>query len=169
VPPESALSALRRAVQDVDPNLPLIDVETISESLSGSLWAPRMGASLLSIFGLLALVMAAVGLYGVVAYSVEQRGREMAIRLALGAHRADILYLILGQTAKLVGSGLALGVLVALAFTRTLGSFLFGVGSADPPTFTLILVLLGAVALVASLIPARRATRVQPANALRSA
>jgi predicted permease len=168
VPPESLLPVVRRAVQDLDPNLPLVDLEPIAQSLRGSLWGPRAGAALLSAFGLLALVMAAVGLYGVVAYSVEQRRRELAIRLALGAHRADIFLLILRQTAKLVGSGLALGVLVALAFTRTLGSFLFGIGTADPPTFALILLLLGAVALAASLVPARRATRVQPAVVLRS-
>jgi predicted permease len=169
VPPETMLLPVRQAVQDLDRALPLLDLETISESRGASLWAPRVGAALLSAFGLLALLMAAVGLYGVTAYSVEQRRRELAIRMALGAHRTDIFYLILRRTARVVGAGLLLGVLVALAFNRVISSFLFGVGAADPPTFLVIVGILAGVALAASLLPARRATYVQPATVLRSA
>ena len=169
VPPESALLTVRQAVQDLDRSLPLVDVETISESLGASLWAPRAGAALLSAFGLLALVMAAVGLYGVMAYAVDQRRRELAIRMALGARPADIFYLILRNAARVVGAGLVLGIALALAFNRVLTSFLFGVGTADPPTFLLILLLLAGVALAASFLPARRATHVQPSTVLRSA
>jgi putative ABC transport system permease protein len=166
--PESVLPAVRRAVQAVDPGLPLIDLETIAVSRGGSLWAPRVGAALLSAFALLALVMAAAGLYGVTSYSVEQRRRELAIRLVLGAAREDVFRLILLRTARAVGLGLALGVILALFFTRAISSFLFGVGSADAPTFLLILFILALVALVASLVPARRATYVQPGAVLRS-
>ena len=169
VPPASVLPAVRRAVQDVDRNLPLIEVETISDTLRASLWAPRAGAALLSIFGLLALVIASVGLYGVTAYSVEQRRRELAIRVALGAGRNDIFYLVLLRTARILAAGLAIGLLAALAFSRTLSGFLFGIHAADPPTFVVILAFLAAVALAASLVPARRATHVEPAVVLRSA
>lgn len=168
VPPEAAALSVRRAVQDVDGNLPLVDLETITQSLEASLWAPRVGAALLSAFGLLALVMAAVGLYGVTTHAVEQRRRELAIRLALGAGRGDIFNLVLWRTARVVGAGLAVGVVVSLAFARLISGFLFGIGAADPPTFALILVLLAVVALAASVLPARRATTVQPAAVLRS-
>jgi predicted permease len=168
-PPASALLPVRQAVQDLDRSLPLIDVETIAESREASLWAPRIGAALLSAFGLLAVAMAVVGLYGVTSHGVEQRRRELAIRVALGAGRREIVGLVLRRTAKVVGAGLAVGLIVALLFARVISSFLYGVGAADPPTFALILVLLAVVALAASLLPARRATRVQAGAVLRSA
>ena len=168
VPPESILPAVRRAVQDVDRGLPLVDVEPISQTLAAGLWAQRVGAALLTAFGLLALLMAAVGLYGVTAHSVEQRRRELAIRMALGARREDIFSLILRRTARIVGAGLLAGVLVTLALTKVISAFLFGVSAADPSTFALILAILAGVALVASLVPARRATHVQPGAVLRS-
>jgi putative ABC transport system permease protein len=168
VPPVSVLRHVRWAVQAIDRNLPLIDVETISNTLRASLWVPRAGAALLSIFGVLALVIASVGIYGVTAYSVEQRRRELAIRLAFGARRSDIFNLILGRTARVLSAGLGIGLLAALALSRTLSSFLFGVAAADPSTFMLILALLAGVALVASFVPARRATHVEPAVVLRS-
>jgi len=168
VAPDSMVPTVRRTVQEVDRSLPLVDVETVSETMAAGLWGPRVGAALLTAFGLLALLMAAVGLYGVTAHSVEQRRRELAIRMALGARREDIFSLILRRTARLLGAGLLAGVLVTLALTKVLSGFLFGVSAADPSTFALILAILAGVALVASVVPARRATHVQPGVVLRS-
>ncbi len=112
--------------------------------------------------------MAVVGLYGVTTHGVEQRRRELAIRVALGAGRREIVGLVLRRAAKVVAAGLAVGLLVALLFTRAISSFLYGVDAADPRTFAIILVLLALVALAASLLPARRATRVQAGAVLRS-
>jgi len=166
--PEGSLLAVRQAVQKLDHDLPLVDVETISESLGASLWAPSTGAALFSAFGLLALIMAVIGLYGVTAHSLQERRREFAIRSALGASRGDVVYLVLQQTAKIVGVGLALGLVAALVFTRAIGSFLFGVRATDPATFGLIVLLLAGVSLAATLLPIGQATRVEVATVLRA-
>jgi putative ABC transport system permease protein len=127
-----------------------------------------MAATLLSIFGLLALSLAALGLYGVMSYSVNQRTRELGIRISIGAKRRDVLKLVLGQTLVLAAVGIAGGLVTAIAVTRFAASLLYGISPADPATFTLIAVLLLLVSLVAGYFPARRATRIDPTIALRS-
>jgi ABC-type antimicrobial peptide transport system permease subunit len=135
--------------------------------LSSSLFPARMGATLLAAFGLLALVLAAVGIYGVMGYSVARRTREIGIRMALGAQRGDVLKLVLKEGMAMVAIGVALGIVGAFFATSLLVSFLYGVSVTDPIKFVVISLLLSGVALVASFIPARRATKVDPLVALR--
>lgn len=165
--PESALSTTRAALQSMDPNLAITNVFTIEEILAQALWAPRMGGILLTLFGGLALILSAVGVYGVLSYSVNQQTREIGLRMAMGAQRGDVLLLILGQGLRLTVVGLGVGVLAALALMRVLVSLLFNVKAYDPYTYTAVIVLLTAVALIACYIPARRAMRVDPMVALR--
>ncbi|HEX3526195.1 MAG TPA: ABC transporter permease [Thermoanaerobaculia bacterium] len=165
--PARLVQVIRREVQSLDRTLPLANVETMSEAIDVSLWGPRMGAALLSVFGILALVLAATGIYGVMAYSVSQRTREMGIRMALGARRADVLRLILRQAMTIVACGLAVGLLAASAGSRVIAGLLYGVSATDVRTFAAISLLLAAVALVASLAAARRGVQVDPAITLR--
>jgi predicted permease len=165
--PRTVLATVRREVQALDPNLPLIAVSPISEVLDQVLWAPRMGAALLVVFGLLALVLAAVGIYGVLAYSVSQRTHEIGLRMALGAQRGDVLKMIVRQGMTLTLIGVVVGLAVAFLVTRFMESLLYGVAATDPLTFMGVSLVLAAVALLATFIPARRATRVDPMIALR--
>jgi predicted permease len=165
--PESVVATTRTALQSLDPNLAITNVFTIGQILSQALWAPRMGGILLALFGALALVLSAVGVYGVLSYSVNQQTREIGLRMALGAQRGDVMRLILGQGLRLTVLGLGLGVLVALGLMRVLVSLLFDVRAYDPSTYTAVTLLLTAVALLACYIPARRAMRVDPMVALR--
>jgi predicted permease len=165
--PAGVAGAVRREVQALEPTLPVTDVGTISERMSQDLWAPRMGAALLSIFGALALGLAAVGIYGVVAYSVSQRTNEIAIRMALGAQPRSIIALVMMGAVPLVAGGLLLGLPAAYGLARMATSLLFGVGAADSAIYALVPTALVGVALLACLIPARRATRVDPVDALR--
>lgn len=165
--PEAVIAGVRGQIQSLEPNLAITNVQTIGEIIDQGLWAPEMGAALLALFGGLALVLAAVGVYGVLAYSVTQQTREIGIRMAMGAERSDVLGLVVGQGLKLAGAGLALGILVSLALTRQLSSLLFGVSAYDPLTYAGVTVILVSVALLACYIPARRATRVDPLVALR--
>jgi putative ABC transport system permease protein len=165
--PEGSLGTTRAALQTLDPNLAITNVFTIEEIVGQALWAPRMGGILLSLFGGLALILSAVGVYGVLSYSVNQQTREIGLRMALGAQRGDVLRLILGQGLRLTVVGLGLGVVVALALMRVLVSLLFNVHAYDPSTYAAVTILLTAVALVACYIPARRAMRVDPMVALR--
>jgi ABC-type antimicrobial peptide transport system permease subunit len=128
----------------------------------------RLGSVLLSLFGALGLVLAGVGLYGVLSYVVSQRTQEMGVRIALGAGRRDILELVMGQALRVTGWGLLLGAAGALAVGRAIGSLLYGVKPHDPLVLSLVMVILGAVATVASYLPARRATQVDPMVALRT-
>jgi putative ABC transport system permease protein len=145
----------------------ITNVQTIGEIMDQGLWAPRMGAALLTLFGGLALVLAALGVYGVLSYSVNQQTREIGIRMAMGAERSHVLRLVVGQGVWLAGVGVALGVLVALVAMRQLSGLLFGVSAYDPVTFGAVALLLMLVALLACYIPARRATCVDPLVALR--
>jgi putative ABC transport system permease protein len=165
--PASVATNVRREVQSIEPNLAVTSVESMAGVFGGSLFAARMGAALLAIFGLLALVLAAVGLYGVMSYSVSRRTREIGIRMALGAGSGNVLRLVLKEGMTLVGGGVAAGLIAAAALTRLLASFLYGVSPMDATTFVAIPLVLALVALLASYLPARRAAKVDPMEALR--
>jgi predicted permease len=165
--PKDLLATVQREVQMLDRTMPLLDPATISQVIGEGLWGARMGATLLAGFGLLGLILASVGIYGVLAYSVSQRTPEFSIRLALGARPVDVLRLVLGQTMTLVAAGAAIGVTGGLIATRMVANLLYGVSAADPLTFVATPPLLLLVALVASYLPARRATKVDPMTALR--
>src|SRR3989442_1004414 len=161
------LPPLRREIQALEPTMPLTNVDTAESLISQALWAPRMGAALLSVFGLIALILAAIGIYGVMSYSVNQRTVEFGLRMALGARPADVLGLVLRQGMLLVACGLLIGIVAALCATRLVGALLVGISATDPMTFLLIFLLLAPVAALAGYVPARRATRVDPMVALR--
>jgi putative ABC transport system permease protein len=165
--PDAVLPAVREQVQSLNRNLGLIGVTTIGKLLDQGLWAPRAGALLLGIFGLLALALASVGIYGVLSLSVSQRTQEVGIRMALGATRRQVLGLLVKQGMFLVLLGVVIGIAGALGFARLLASLLFGVKASDPLTFAAVAAMLAAVAFVATYIPARRATKVDPIVALR--
>jgi putative ABC transport system permease protein len=160
-------SALRASVWSLDPNLP-VEVDTLAGMLAESLSQPRFNTRLIGVLGALAMMLAVVGIYAVMAYSVSRRRHEMGIRMALGGERRTILRLVLKEALRLTVTGLVLGVIAAFAVTRLMSSLLFGIRPTDPTTFAVLSVLLGAVSLAASYLPARRATRVDPMIALRS-
>ena len=165
--PEALFGAVRKEVQTLDANLPLYDVKTLTEHMRLALFPPRIAATVLGVFGLVALLLSAIGIYGITSYTVAQRTHEIGIRLALGAQLSDVLKLVLSHGLKLTLIGAALGLFGAYLATRAITSVLYGVSATDPFTFVFVSLLLVGVALVASLIPARRATRVDPLVALR--
>ena len=165
--PKAVLGTMRAEAQQMDRNMPLTNVYTLDDIFDQSLWAPRMGAWLLAIFAGLSLVLAVIGIYGVMAYSVTQRQRELGIRMALGASRGDVLRLVVGQGLRLAAMGVVVGLAASFAVTRFVSSLLFGVSATDIVTFVVVPVLLAAAALGASYLPARRATRIDPMVALR--
>jgi macrolide transport system ATP-binding/permease protein len=171
--PVSVVASVRRAIQEIDPNMPVTDVQTIGENFSVVLYPFRLLAVVMAACGLMALLLATIGIYGVVSYSVAQRTRELGIRMALGAVRGDILRLVVGQGMILVAWGLALGLVLGFALTRVLTSSIFetelllGVSATDSLTFAGVTMLLALVALAACYIPALRATKVDPVVALR--
>jgi putative ABC transport system permease protein len=159
---------LRAAVKDLDPNTPVSSVRLMTEIVAGSMATPRTAGGLLGLFAAVALVLSAVGIYGVLAYVVGQRTQEIGIRMAIGAEPAAVRRLVLGQGLRMSLAGVGLGMFAALGLTRLLGSLLHEVRPHDPVTFLLVPLLLTAIALVASYLPARRATRIDPIAALRS-
>jgi predicted permease len=165
--PRALVAVLRREVQALDPGVPIYDVKTMTDHLGVALLPARLAAGLLGVFGGLAIVLAALGLYGLVAYSVSQRTRELGIRVALGARARDLLSMVMGLGLGLAAIGVGVGLPLAFAGTRLAGSLLYGISPTDPPTFAGIALLLVAIALLASYVPARRATRVDPIVALR--
>jgi macrolide transport system ATP-binding/permease protein len=165
--PGAFTSGLRGILRSLDPNLRIYEVRTLGQYAEESLWKIRWQASLLGAFGLLALVLAAVGLYGVVAYTVAQRTREIGIRIAMGAQRADVLWMVLWRGLRLTALGIAIGTLLSAASTRMLGSLLYGMSPLDPVSFTVAALGWIAVAMLASYMPARRAMGVDPVAALR--
>jgi ABC-type antimicrobial peptide transport system permease subunit len=168
VPPASVVPAIRQAIRAVNPSQPIFRVETMDDVVSHSLSSNRLYMWLLGTFAVIALALATAGIYGVTSYLVTQRTREMGIRLALGAPPASLRAMVVRQEAVVAVIGTAVGLLGAFAVTRLLASFLYGVSATDPVVYTVVAVLLIAIAALASYIPARRATRVDPTTALRT-
>lgn len=168
LPPEQVLGASRRAVAALDPGLPLVEFRTMEAVISDSVARPRFLAQLLGVFALVALLLSAVGTYGVLSYMVTERRQEIGVRMALGADRAVVRRMVLGQGMLTAGIGIVIGLLAALALSRLVSSLLFGVSPADPMTFVSVSLVIAAVALLACAIPAWRATRVDPVVALRA-
>jgi len=160
-------SALRSALAEIDPNQPLVRVRTMEDNMAATVAQPRFRTWLIGIFAALALLLAAVGIYGVMSYSVTQRTSEIGIRVALGAQPSDVFRIVVGEGLRLALLGVAVGLVAALILTRLLQSFLYGISASDPLTFTGVAVLLTLVGVAASFFPARRATRVDPIVALR--
>ncbi|HEY6400936.1 MAG TPA: ABC transporter permease [Blastocatellia bacterium] len=167
VEPQSMINTIRREVERLDANLPLYDVKTMSEHLRMSLFLPRMGALIAGGFALLALLLAGLGIYGVMAYTVSQRTREMGLRMALGAESRDVMKLVVRQGMWLALIGVSIGLVGAIALTWLMSSVLYGVSATDVVTFAGVTLLLGSVVLIACYLPARRAAKVDPMIALR--
>jgi putative ABC transport system permease protein len=165
--PLALASFIRAAMRQVDPDLPVSRVQTLEQLWGISIAPQRFNVWLFGSFAALALLLAAIGIYGVMAYNVAQRTREIGIRMAMGARRSDVLRLVLTQSILPAATGVFLGLSVALAVTRLMASLLFGLTATDPATFAVVALLLILVALAATYMPARRATQVDPLVALR--
>jgi putative ABC transport system permease protein len=163
-----SFAAIRDVVRSVDPDAALLESNTMDEIIAPELAQPRLNALLLSAFALAALVLAAIGLYGIMASSVAQQTRELGVRLALGATPARLRQMILGHALSVAGAGALVGFLLTIAGSRFLASLLFEVSPSDPVTLVTVSVLLLGVAALAAYLPARRATRIDPASALRA-
>lgn len=167
LPPPTVVDTVRRAVLALDPELPIVEPESMPQSVSYAFGAKRLTTTLLGFFAMVAMSLAAIGLYALIAYSVAQRTREFGIRMALGAHRRDILRLVLRESARLIGVGVLAGIGAALATTQLLRSLLYQVSPTDPATFAAVAAFLACVGIIAGLVPARRAAKVDPMIALR--
>ena len=167
MPPAVLLANVRREIQALEPNLPVPNIETVEQTIDTSLYVPRMGAWLVGVFAGLALLLACVGVYGVMSFATSRRTRELGIRMALGADAHRVFALVIREGMLLVAIGVAIGLAGALAISQTMSAFLSGVGPYDSLTFITGPILLGAVALAACYLPARRAMRVSPIVAIR--
>ncbi|MGB6495360.1 MAG: FtsX-like permease family protein, partial [Candidatus Acidiferrum sp.] len=165
--PSLQTAALRSALAEIDPNQPLVNVRTMEQNMAATVAQPRFRAWLIGIFAALALVLAAVGVYGVMSYTVTQRTSEIGVRVTMGAQPEDVFRIIIRECLRLSLWGVGIGLLTALALTRLLRTFLFGISAYDPVTFVSVSILLTLVAVAACYFPARRATRVDPLVALR--
>jgi putative ABC transport system permease protein len=165
--PSDLIAAVRSEVLAVDKDQPVSDIKTMGQVLSESVAGRRFNMLLLGLFAVVALILASVGIYGVISYSVTQRTHEIGLRMALGAGASDVIRLVVGQGMILTAAGIVIGLTAAFAVTRVMSSLLFAVSATDPMIFTVISLLLTGVALVASLVPARRAVKVDPMVALR--
>lgn len=161
------LTAIQTEIRNLDPGLPVEDIRTGTKVIEQALWGAKIGVGLLGVFGLLALGLASVGLYGIMAYSVNQRRREIGVRMALGAGQRNVSLLVLRQGMSVVLSGVVLGAGLAILLGRALGRFLYGVSGSDPLSLTVASVVLLSVALIACYLPARSASHVDPLVALR--
>ena len=166
--PAQITSAVRKAIRDSDPTLPVFEVHTLEEVRQIGFWAPKLFGWMFAMFGIVALVLASVGVYGVIAYSVSQRTQEIGVRVALGAQPSDVIRLVVRNGALMAAVGITIGLAGAFGVTRVIQSLLVNVSSTDPVSFIGVTVFLAAVALFASYVPARRATRVDPLTALRA-
>ncbi len=165
--PTQMIAAARQEVQALDPHQPIYNLRTMEQVRADSIAPERLNLTLLGLFAALALVLAAVGIYGVMSYAVTQHTREIGIRMALGAQRRDVIKLVVGQGMLLALIGVMIGLAAAFGLTRLMSNLLFGVSATDPATFALIALLLMIVALLACYLPAQRATKVDPMVALR--
>ncbi len=166
--PRALVSQIRAQVRGLDPNLPVSDIQTMEDVVGASLSAPRFTGLLLGLFAALALALSAIGIYGVLSYLVSRRTRDIAIRLAIGAGRAQVLRMVLRSGLVLSLAGILVGIAGAALLTRIMAGLLHGVSAGDPVTFAAVAAVLFTVALVASFVPAWRATRVDPAVALKA-
>lgn len=165
--PANVAGEIRTAISGIDPNLPLLDIKTIDEHVDQFMDNERLISQLSSFFSVLALLLACIGLYGVMTYNVVRRTNEIGIRLALGAQNESVLWMVLKESMLLLGIGIALGVPATLAATRLVQSQLFGVNASDPVTMTVAVFVISSVTLMAAYFPARRAANVDPMVALR--
>jgi putative ABC transport system permease protein len=168
VPPMSLRPAVEAVVHELDPDIPVARLRTLEDVVARSISQPRFYMLLLGLFAAMAVLLAALGIFGVMSYAVAQRSREIGIRMALGAHSSSVMSMILRNAALLAGCGIVLGLVGALALSRTLSGFLFNLSPSDPVTLGGVAILLTGVALLASFLPARQATRVDPLITLRS-
>lgn len=165
--PHSLDAAVRRTIQETDPDMAVVRIRTMDEVVNEALWQRRLWGALFAVFACVALLLASVGIYGVMSYLVSQRTREIGIRLAVGAQRGDVLRLVIGQGLKLVMAGMLIGVIGAFALRRVIAGFLYGVTATDPLTIGGVSALLALIGLLACFIPARRAAKTDPLVALR--
>jgi putative ABC transport system permease protein len=165
--PVSLVAAIRSSVRQLDPQLAVDNIATMEQRLAGSIARPRFYAALTGALAVIAIVLSAVGIYGVMAYAVSQCTRDIGVRIALGASTSDVLVMVMRQGCLIAGCGMAMGLIGAAAVTRSLDTLLFGLTPFDPATFALVSLLVGLVALVACYVPARRAMRIDPIVALR--
>ncbi|HYE73857.1 MAG TPA: FtsX-like permease family protein, partial [Blastocatellia bacterium] len=166
--PTALASTVQQKISQNDPKSAIVFVKTMTQLIDETLWQRRLWSVMFAVFAGLALLLAAVGIYGVLAYSVAQRTREIGVRMALGAQASGVVRMVLAQGLKLTLSGIAIGLLAALWLSRLINSLLYGVESSDPLTYVGTVILLALVALIACWVPARRAARVDPLHALRS-
>jgi len=167
VPPEQVVNAVRREINAVGPQVLVAGVRTGRQVIDGSLFQPRVAVILLGAFGITALILACIGLYGILTFAIQERRREIGVRMALGASKGSVLKLIVKQGMSLVGVGLLIGLAAALMTGRAIRAMLYNVAPTDPASLVVATVLLCGVALTACYMPARRATGVDPLNALR--
>jgi putative ABC transport system permease protein len=165
--PASLIPQVRRVIHEVNPDIAINEIKPMDEVITEALWQRRLWGALFALFAGVALLLAAVGIYGLMSYLASQRTREIGVRIALGAQKGDVLRLIVGQGLKVVAIGVAIGLIAALALSRLMKSLLFDVAATDPLTFAAMALLLACVALVACFIPARRAAKTDPIIALR--
>ncbi len=166
--PIALIPGVMGILRQLDSDLPAYQWQTLEQAVDRALWRQRLQGQVIGLFAALAMILATIGIYGVISYSVAQRTREVGVRVALGATRSQVVGLVLRQGVTLVGTGVVLGLVVALAATRLLTKLLYGIAPTDLATFLAVPLVLGTVAVLASWLPARRASRIDPLVAMRS-